>query len=73
MRLPANAFGAHDGRMKKQNNTGKVLSGHLVRLVKRQGAKYLKQGEKILKKLKCLNDSVEIIAREIARQAKSKR
>ena len=56
-----------------QNNTEKVLPEHLVRVVTNQGAKCFRQGKTILEKLKSIDDSVEIIAREMARQAKVKR
>jgi len=44
----------------------------LARLIKRQGVKCLKQSRKILRKVNDLDESVEIIAREIARQARGK-
>ena len=46
------------------------VSEHLVRVVERQGAECFEQGKAILKTLRNIDESVDIIAREIARYAK---
>jgi hypothetical protein len=72
--LSAIAFDAHDRGMKRQRNSTRnratsLRPAHVVRLLRNQEAN---QAKEILMKLKSIDESVEIIAREMAKRAKGK-
>jgi hypothetical protein len=53
----------------KNRNLNKLVVKPLLREIKRQRADCLRQGRRIFKKVKAIEESIDIIAREIHRQS----
>ena len=62
---PRSAVGVIQGRQMKT-----LVIRPLARRIKREAARGVKLGRRIFKKLRSVEESIEIIAREIARRAK---